>query len=118
MFKLLALQVFAGCEDHIKKCLKADVFYYFCTDFRFDISDKVYRGSKYAKPLSEDFFTIPVVDELKQNDESTPQININAIVGKNGDGKSTIVEIIMRLVNNYIVLHPQGDKNSEARELL
>lgn len=118
MFKLLALNISPACNDNIRKCLKSDKFYYFCTDFRFDISGKVYRGSKYAKPLSEDFFTIPVVDELKQNDESTPQININAIVGKNGDGKSTIVEIIMRLVNNYIVLHPQGDKNSEARELL
>lgn len=118
MFKLLALQIFKGCGDHIKKCLKTDMLYYFCTDFRFDIPNKIYRGSKYAKPLSEDFFTIPIVDELKQSDKSTPTININAIVGKNGDGKSTIVEIIMRLVNNYIVLHPQGDKNLEARELL
>lgn len=118
MFKLLALQVFAGCDGNIKKCLKEDVLYYFCTDYRLDVPGKIYKGSKYAKPLSEKFFSIPIVDEWQEHDEPSPTININAIVGKNGDGKSTIVEIVMRLVNNYIVLHPQGVKNPEARELL
>lgn len=118
MFKLLALNIYPACDDNIRKCLKSDTFYYFCTDYRFDISGKVYRGSKYAKPLPNDFFSIPVKDELLQQDKPTPTININAIVGKNGDGKSTIVELIMRLVNNYIALHPQGSGNPNARELL
>lgn len=118
MFKLLALKVSPGCADYIRKCLKNDIYYYFCKDFRFDISGKVYRGSKHIQPLPQDFFAIPVEDEPNTKDALNPTININAIVGKNGDGKSTIVEIIMRLVNNYIVLHPQSQGNPEARTLL
>ena len=102
MFKLLALRVLDGCADHIKKCLHSNVYYYFCSDYRFDIDGKVYKGSRYSLPLPENFFSLPKTDGIGNDIVQSPIININAIVGKNGDGKSTIVEIIIRLVNNYI----------------
>ena len=109
MFKLLALRVLDGCADHIKKCLKIGDYYYFCNDFRFDIPEKVYRGSRYNKPLNESFF-VPI-ETQRQLDTSIRKvtININAIVGKNGDGKSSTVELIIRLINNHIA---RSKKNS------
>lgn len=105
MFKLLALRVLDGCVDYIQKCLKTDVYYYFCTDYRFEIQDKVCRGSRYSEPLHPAFFAPVPNIQYGEKQSSTLTINVNAIVGKNGDGKSTIVELIIRLVNNYIAKH-------------
>ena len=114
MFKLLALRVLDDCADHIKKCLRKNEYYYFCTDFRFEISGKVYRGSRYLGQLQDDFY----VPEQKYNFiESKPtclKININAIVGKNGDGKSSIVELTIRLINNYIA-QEQGKEHEKTK---
>lgn len=101
MFKLLALRPLKGCASHIRKCLKEDVFYYLCDDYRIDWHKGVIRRrSPNLKPLPEDFF-------LKK-----PKVNISAIVGKNGDGKSTIVELIIRLVNNCAITNDLAAKKN------
>ena len=99
MFKLLALRPLKGCAPHIRKCLKDDVFYYLCDDYRIDWDKKVVRRkSPNLKPLPEDFF-------LKK-----PKVNISAIVGKNGDGKSTMVELTIRLINNCAITNDLAAK--------
>ena len=120
MFKLLALRVLDGCADHIKKCLKPNVYYYFCSDFRFEDEGKIYRGNKYTKPLPEDLYTIPKIDDNNPSSNPVifPTINVNAIVGKNGDGKSTIVEIIIRLINNHIAYRQELGDFSGNQDLL
>lgn len=117
MFKLLALRVLDGCANHIMKCLQTNVYYYFCTDYRFDVPGKIYRGSKYTHPLPEDFFAVTSKDNIEETKVS-PTISINAIVGKNGDGKSSIVEIMMRLINNYIVFNSDNNTIIGNQELL
>ena len=92
MFKLIAIRPLKGCASHIRKCLKEGVFYYFCDDYRIDeMLGVVRRKSQNLEPLVDDFF-------LRE-----PRVNINAIVGKNGDGKSTLVELMIRLVNNCAI---------------
>ena len=51
------------------------------------------RAFEFQKPIFEDFFA--------------KNISLHAIVGKNGSGKSTMLEIIFRIVNNlsYVLLH-------------
>lgn len=89
---MIAIRPLKGCAPHIGKCLKEGVFYYFCDDYRIDeIRGLIRRKSQNLEPLADDFF-------LKK-----PRVNINAIVGKNGDGKSTLVELMMRLVNNCTI---------------
>ena len=89
---MIAIRPLKGCAPHIGKCLKEGVFYYFCDDYRIDeIRGLIRRKSQNLEPVAEDFF-------LKK-----PRVNINAIVGKNGDGKSTLVELMMRLVNNCTI---------------
>lgn len=36
-------------------------------------------------------------------DDMTIAVNIHAIVGKNGDGKSSVVEMIIRIINNFAI---------------
>lgn len=116
MFKLLALRVLDGCAESVQKCLREYTYYYFCTDYRFEESNKVYRGSRYVDTLHESFFT-PIPEQHYGELATYPiTINVNAIVGKNGDGKSTIIEIIMRLVNNYVAkLQTEGKYKSNQK---
>ena len=92
MFKLIAIKPLQGCLEHIRKCLKTDMMYYFCNDY-YIAEDESYieRRSKNIQPLKKDFFL------------GKPQVNISAVVGMNGDGKSTLVELMMRLVNNCAI---------------
>lgn len=102
MFKLLALRPLKGCAPHIRKCLKEDVFYYLCDDYRIDWRKGViHRRSPNLKPLPDDFFL------------NKPKVCISAIVGKNGDGKSTMVELLIRLINNCAITNDlMAKKNS------
>lgn len=92
MFKILSIRPLPGCKSWIYKCLRIGMMYYFCKDYIINEErTSIRRTSKYIKPLKEDFF-------LDQ-----PTINISAVVGMNGDGKSSLVEMMMRLINNCAV---------------
>lgn len=99
MLKLIALKIYKDCAKHIYKCLKPDVYYYFCNEFVFDHKGKLSFRSDYHKSLQEDFF-INIDNLYSESGSNDIQINVSAIVGKNGDGKSSIIEIILRLINN------------------
>lgn len=94
MLKILAVRVLNGCATHIQKCLHKNVFYYLCHDYII-LEDGKYieNASKFVDPLNEDFFSL-------FNDNSGITINLQAIVGMNGDGKSSLVELIIRILNN------------------
>lgn len=89
MFKLIAIRPLDGCVSHIRKCLKEGIFYYLCDDYRIDLRlGKVRLKSPNLKPLPDNFYLCK------------PKVTISVIVGKNGDGKSSLIELMMRLVNN------------------
>lgn len=94
MLKILAVRVLDGCATHIQKCLHKNVFYYLCHDYII-LEDGKYieNASKFVDPLKEDFFSL-------SSDNSGITINLQAIVGMNGDGKSSLVELIIRILNN------------------
>lgn len=100
MFRLIALRLFPDCEDYIVRALKRDTTYFFYQDY-VDVCDEENHWQNIEKcqsciVVSDDFFNIDVIS-------TTPQISISAIVGKNGDGKSSLVEAIIRIVNNFAV---------------
>ncbi len=61
----------------------------------FNIEDKGKNVKKYSCHIEEDAFN----DCLIYNNENQ-SVSISAIVGKNGTGKSTIIDIIIRVMNN------------------
>lgn len=103
-FKLLAIRILDNCEPHIKKCLKTKEFYYLCNDYRIENDGaKIVFASSNLKPLDEDFFWI-------DDNHTGPRINLSAIVGMNGDGKSSLVEVFLRIINNFSI-HYEFNQN-------
>ena len=106
-FSIVALQLLPDCSKHIRKVLQED-WYFFTQKYHLDPDTKYpIRNPDYKLP--DDFFD--------------PKISISAIVGKNGCGKSTIVEIMLRVINNFAVnitakahkdcqLYPVSDVNA------
>lgn len=96
MLKLLAIQVLKECEAYIMRCLKPGVMYYLCHDYDFSQSLggiwTVCKRGANINTVDENFFRI--------KSESSLNINVSAIVGENGSGKSSIVELILRMINN------------------
>ena len=91
MLKLIALKPLRGCRKSVLKCLQVGRMYYLCNDYRIS-EDKVCLRDEYVRPLPEDFFSVA--------GDSPLSINISAVVGMNGDGKSSLIELMMRLINN------------------
>lgn len=92
-FRLLAVRVLDGCAKHIQKCLVKDTLYYLCNDIQI-AGDLITWRKDYVRKLPTEFF------DLNSSSSSIPHISISAIVGMNGDGKSSLTELIIRLINN------------------
>lgn len=106
MFKLIAIRALQGCRESALKCLKIGKFYYLCNDYIITDEGIEFRD-EYVKSLPNDFFTL--------HNSAGLQINISAIVGMNGDGKSSLVELIMRLINNCAKYYKLADRDNLLR---
>lgn len=97
-FKILAIQPLKHCESHILKNLKKKEIYYFYKDYSF-ADDEVELNEEFQ--LSPDFFSVFSENESDNSTvQDSPKISIHALVGKNGSGKSALVELLMRTINN------------------
>ena len=98
MLKLLAVQVQKECKEYIMRCLKPGMMYYLCNDYEITQSGNgIWQVNKRrnTKTLSDSFYQIHA--------DSGMRINVSAIVGENGSGKSSIVELILRMINNCAI---------------
>ena len=89
-FKLIALKVGEECHKDIRKNLETGKWYFFDQDYEEGPSGKIERK---GERVSDNFYQL--------SDYKGPTINIHAIVGKNGCGKSTLIDIVLMLINNY-----------------
>lgn len=94
-FCIIAIKVLKECAPHIKKILKENYTYFFRNEYEFDSSNEWIRPKANARPVNPNFYTT-----TSENTNSI-SIDLSAIVGKNGDGKSSIVELIIRVLNNF-----------------
>lgn len=92
--KLIAIQPLTGCKQHLLKALHVDQIYYFDSNFKVDLNGLC--SYNCTNPLPYNFFS----PSERSKEKGYPLINLNAIVGKNGDGKSSIVELLIRIINN------------------
>jgi len=97
-FKLLAIRPLKGCNKRFLKNLVEDQVYQFYNDYDFlfrdnNIEDEVIGIKKKKQTVPENLY-----------DSDKLEINISAIVGKNGSGKSSIVELFYVSFYNLSIL--------------
>ncbi|MDM1398615.1 AAA family ATPase [Myroides odoratimimus] len=113
-FKLLAIRPLKGCSNDVLKNLEEDKFYFFDNSFeQYEDSDYIVKKEDITD-LHNDFF-------LQKNTESSLEyINVQAIVGMNGSGKSSIVEFLLRMLNNFFWFNSKkiGDDDSKKLNLI
>lgn len=110
-FRIIALRTFEGDEAYqdslltkkVRKVLRPEVTYFFYNDYK-DIYDEEgnwigIEKSSENKRVDEDFFRIKDFD----NSKNQPVVSVSAIVGKNGHGKSSIIEYLLRIINNFAI---------------
>lgn len=96
LFKIIGIRVLPECDKRLRKVLRPDTTYFLCNDYEDDDKGGV-QLRQDAQPLSTSFFH-------RGNGWTGPHVNISCVVGHNGDGKSSLVELIIRLINNFAYL--------------
>lgn len=123
-FKLLAIRPMPGTDSKFLKNLKPGVIYKFYQEYQFldkdgnDLSDfeyfqktgdgldeKHFLKDKNVSPFPAETKVIkvkpydnPSVPENLYSQDGGPSINISAVVGKNGSGKSALIEFYVRSI--------------------
>jgi len=93
-FKLLAIRPLIGCDDEILKNLKIDEIYKFYNNYQFE------DGIAYSLIDNQPSLRVKIASEKRK---SAPEnlygnnINVSAIVGKNGSVKSALIKVLKRI---------------------
>lgn len=95
-FSVLAVRILPGCKEHLKKILKEE---WYQLNSWYTLKD--------GKLTKRD-------DAALERNLYGENISISAIVGKNGSGKSSLMELIFRLVNNLNFCMMQGSTTVAA----
>ncbi|MGX9986845.1 hypothetical protein [Soonwooa purpurea] len=91
-FKILAIRPLKGCNPKFLKNLIPNQRYQFYTDYKF-IEDEAgnFSSIQYEEVVPKELY-------FQGDSDLKPKINISAIVGKNGSGKSALVELLVAFV--------------------
>lgn len=112
-FKLIAIRPLENCGEKFLKNLDINRIYKFYDNFEY------YSGKDRIDNLKEvnEFKNIDKIKEINKlpNGFFTPKINISAIVGKNGSGKSSIIDLFIASLNQISInLQEKGILNTTA----
>jgi hypothetical protein len=93
-FKIIAIKALDNCSSDYTKVLEINKLYYFYSDYLINVKDGIETiSNKNSENYPEKIFNI----EGANNDVV---VNISAIVGKNGSGKSSVIDLLFRAINN------------------
>mgnify|MGYP003607652535 CR=1 FL=1 len=91
-FKLIAIRPLKGCNEKFLKNLKTNQIYQFYNDYKFNFIDN--DSEKEILSIEKIVQSIPI----NFYHQKSKKISISAIVGKNGSGKSSIVEMLYAFI--------------------
>lgn len=91
-FKLLAIRPVKKCDRRFMKNLELNHIYKFYNNYNFILSEPNSNNHQQVSKIvqEEDAYADLYNNSLK----NSPKINISAIVGKNGSGKSSLLELL------------------------
>lgn len=92
ILRVIAVKPYRNCRSRYSKIL-SDRLYIFYDDYE-------EKRGKLVRKDGEALTKVKVPENFYPT-KNNVAVSISAIIGKNGDGKSTIVELIMRLLNNF-----------------
>lgn len=92
---IIAVRILPHCQNSVRKCLKEDLLYNLNNNFQISSDSEFIKTRRGDVGIIDDSFFV------LEKDNTHPNISISAIVGKNGDGKSSLVEFMIRLINNF-----------------
>lgn len=99
-FKLLAIRPLQGCNPNLLKNLKPNQIYKFYNDYHYYISDLEELQELTAGEITKIKHETHVPENLFWlGDHDNPtKVSVSAIVGRNGSGKSALVELLVAAV--------------------
>lgn len=116
--KILAVQALSYPEnldeaskniaDHIHKSMNKEELYYLYKGYKIELDNENDSNSK----ITEEEDAITPLNFYRSNKTTT--INICSIVGVNGSGKSSIIELIIRVINNFSAVIIGEEQNKPA----
>lgn len=96
-FRIAAIKILDGCEPYVRKKLKEGKVYLFSSRYVEDKYNELtlglnreVTGNLYAQTMYNIDREVGALD-----------VSVNAIVGQNGDGKSSLLEVMLRILNNF-----------------
>ena len=91
-FKLLAIRPVKNCDRRFRKNLERNHIYKFYNNYDFVLSKNDQNGHKQVFKIEQREEIYP--DLYNVANKIAPAINISAVVGKNGSGKSSLLELL------------------------
>lgn len=98
-FKIIAIRPLAGCNKKHLKILHAGTVYRFYNNYKFIKANEANPNSKVTK-IEVDKVILPDLYNIKREYGDDLSVNISAIVGKNGSGKSSLIELLYGFLYN------------------
>jgi predicted ATPase len=97
-FRIIAIRPLKGCNQSYLKVLQEDKSYVFFNRFDFSAYTDIHPIIQIKNGEDVDLYSV------KRDDGRSLSIQVSAIVGKNGSGKSTIVELFYAAIYNIAVI--------------
>lgn len=112
-FKLIAIRPLENCGQKFLKNLDINTIYKFYDNFEYYSKKSRIDNIKGIKEY-ENIVRIKEISKIP-SDLFTPKINISAIVGKNGSGKSSLIDLFIASLNQISInLREKGVLNTTA----
>ena len=96
-FRIAAIKILDGCEPYVRKKLKEGKVYLFSSRYKEDKHNELTLGLNrevVGNIFAQTMYNI-------EREVGALKVSVNAIVGQNGDGKSSLLEVMLRILNNF-----------------